>query len=69
LRASLTLPAAAGAGSLPGQTAGGSAAGSLERGDDHEIVAAAAPYAGMLKRSAEQPELSARVLRAWLKES
>ncbi len=33
------------------------------------VIAAASPYAGMLARSAETPDMSARVIKAWIKES
>jgi flagellar M-ring protein FliF len=36
---------------------------------DPAAVAAASPYAGLLARSAESPEMAARVLRAWMKDS
>jgi flagellar M-ring protein FliF len=36
---------------------------------DPAAIAAAAPYAGLLARSAESPDMAARVLRAWMKDS
>jgi flagellar M-ring protein FliF len=36
---------------------------------DPAALAAAAPYAGLLARSAESPDMAARVLRAWMKDS
>lgn len=47
----------------------GAADGELGAHQDPAAVAAASPYAGLLARSAESPDMAARVLRAWMKES
>jgi flagellar M-ring protein FliF len=65
LKASLVLPAGGAVGSL----GAGGAEGALDAGREAGAVSAASPYAGMLQKSAGAPDLSARVLRAWMKES
>jgi flagellar M-ring protein FliF len=69
LRVTSPRAAIAGGGSAATLASGGSRSEPLPAMAEAAAIAATSPHAAALKRSAESPDMAARVLRAWMKES